>query len=75
MWVLYFLLVVLVLLTVKFGWSVIKAIFKTLKWSFIVLVLTIVAFIVYYIVAVDIKYPANTNVQQTAEVKKDTLGS
>lgn len=75
MWVLYFLLVVLVLLTVKFGWSVIKAIFKTLKWSFIMLVLTIVAFIVYYIVAVDIKYPTNTTVQQTAEVKKDALGT
>lgn len=75
MWVLYILLFILALLAIKFGMKVVKVIFKTIKWTFIVLVLSVIAFIVYYNIAVDIKYPANTNVPQTSEVKKDAKGS
>lgn len=75
MWVLYTLLVVLALLAFKFGWGGVRVILKTIKWTFIILALSVVAFIVYYNIAVDIKYPRNTDIPATAEVQNDSLGS
>lgn len=75
MWVLYTLLIVLALLAFKFGWGLAKVIFKTIKWTFIILALSIVAFIVYYNIAVDIKYPTNTDIPTTTEVQNDSLGT
>lgn len=76
-WFFCILFILLLIGVIKLGKKVVKGVLALFKWTFIVLAIMVLAFVVYYNVAVNIKNPQKDELPALAkqQVQKDSLGT